>query len=66
MTISNEDYIKYKPMLYKIANKYKNNIFRLEVDDLMQIGAIGLIKGFNTYDDTKDCKKDTYPKLQYI
>lgn len=60
MNISNEDYIKYKPMLYKIANKYKNNIFRLEVDDLMQIGAMGLIRGFNTYDDTKDCKKDTW------
>lgn len=60
MTISNEDYNQYKPMIYKIANNYKNNIYRLDIEDLMQIGSIGLIKGFNTYDETKDCKKDTW------
>ncbi len=30
------------------------------VEDLVQIGAIGLIRGFNTYDSTKECKKDTW------
>lgn len=58
--ITNEDYIKYEPMIYKIANKFKNNIYKLEIEDLIQICAIGLIRGFNTYDDTKDCKKDTW------
>ena len=42
--ITNEDYIKYEPMIYKIANRFKNNIYKLEVDDLVQIGAIGLIR----------------------
>ncbi|WP_343101005.1 sigma factor [Romboutsia sp. MSSM.1001216sp_RTP31141st1_G3_RTP31141_220114] len=60
MTISNKDYNQYKYMIYKIANKFKNNIYRLELDDLVQIGAIGLIRGFDTYDETKDCKKDTW------
>lgn len=58
--ITNEDYIKYEPMIYKISNKFKNNIHRLEIDDLVQIGSIGFIRGFNTYDETKDCKKDTW------
>ena len=57
--ITNEDYIKYEPMIYKIANKFKNNIYKLEIEDLIQIGAIWLIRGFNTYDETKDWKKDT-------
>lgn len=58
--ITDEDYIQYRPMIYKIASKYKNNIYGLEIEDLMQIGAIGFIKGFNTYDDTKECKKNTW------
>ncbi len=58
--MTNEDYIKYEPMIYKIANRFKNNIYKLEVDDLVQIGAIGLIRGFNTYDSAKECKKDTW------
>lgn len=58
--ITNEDYLKYEPMIKKIANKYKNNIYKLDIEDLKQIGAIGLIKGFNTYDNTKECKIDTW------
>lgn len=58
--ITNEDYIRYEPMVYKIANKFKNNIYKLEIEDLVQIGSMGFIRGFNTYDDTRDCKKDTW------
>ncbi|MDU5494029.1 MAG: hypothetical protein E6094_13965 [Clostridium perfringens] len=50
--ITNEDYIKYESMIYKITNKFKNNIYKLEIDDLVPIWAIGLIRGFNTYDCT--------------
>ncbi|MCJ8342339.1 MAG: sigma-70 family RNA polymerase sigma factor [Cetobacterium sp.] len=58
--MTNEEYLQYEPMIYKIANKYKNNRFKIELDDLIQIGSIGLLKGFSSYDDKKDMKLDTW------
>lgn len=53
--MSNETYLQYKPMIVKIANKYKNNKYDITLDDLVQIGAIGLMNGINSY-DSNNCK----------
>ena len=47
--MTNQDYLQWEPMLKKIAYKYKNNKFGLEIDDLMQIATLGFINGFKTY-----------------
>ena len=58
--MTNQDYLQWEPMLKKIAYKYKNNKFGLEVDDLIQIATLGFIRGFQTY------KKDYgYSELNY-
>ncbi|WP_338659682.1 sigma-70 family RNA polymerase sigma factor [Paraclostridium sordellii] len=51
--MTNEDYMQWIPLIKKIAWKYRNNIYRLELEDLEQIGSIGLIHGFNTYDENR-------------
>lgn len=48
--MTNQEYLKWEPMLKKIAYKYKNNKFGLEVDDLMQIAILGFIRAFKTYE----------------
>lgn len=51
--MTNEDYIQWEPLVKKIAYKYRNNIYKIEFEDLIQIGAIGLFKGFESYDSSK-------------
>ena len=51
--MTNEEYIQWQPLIKKIAWKYRNNIFKIELEDLEQIASIGLFKGFNNYDDSK-------------
>lgn len=41
-----------------IARKY--NMGDKEMDDLISIGTIGLIKGIDTFDDTKNIRLATY------
>lgn len=50
--MTNTDYINFKPMLVKIAKKYINNKY-YELEDLISIGTMGLIKAFNTYDENR-------------
>ncbi len=45
-------------LVYHIANKYKN--LGIEVDDLIGIGIIGLIKGIDTFDLGKGTTLGTY------
>ena len=51
--MTNEDYIQWEPLVKKIAYKYMDNIYKIEFEDLTQIGAIGLFKGFESYDSSK-------------
>lgn len=53
--MTDNQFLQYKPMIYKIANKYKNNKYDITLDDLVQIGAIGLMNGINSY-DSNNCK----------
>lgn len=41
-----------------IAKKYENS--GVDIDDLISVGTIGLIKAVNTYDNTKNIKLATY------
>lgn len=43
-----------------IARKYTATATSWEVDDLISVGAIGLIKGIDTYDAEKKAKLSTY------
>lgn len=58
--MTNEDYLKWEPMLKKIAYKYRYNKLGLEVDDLIQIGAIGLLCCFDTYTESSGTSKLSY------
>ena len=41
-----------------VAKKYSNS--KVDQDDLISIGSIGLIKGINSFDDSKGVKLATY------
>ena len=43
-----------------IARKYTGTVTNWEADDLISVGAIGLIKGIDTYDMEKKVKLSTY------
>ena len=43
-----------------IARKYTGTVTNWEADDLISVGAIGLIKGIDTYDMEKKTKLSTY------
>lgn len=58
--MTNEDYIQWEPLLKKVAYKYRNNIFHLEIEDLIQIGAIGLMYGFDTYKEGAGASQKSY------
>ena len=57
--MSNDDYLEYEPLLMKVVSKYIMNPY-LSVEDLKQIGAIGMIKGFRNYNHSKGMKLSTY------
>ena len=52
-------YLNNKRFIYKIANKYKGYE---DVDDLMQIGVIGMYEAIGPYDETKGFKFLTYAR----
>lgn len=43
-----------------VARKYTSTVTSWEADDLISVGAIGLIKGIDTYDLEKKAKLSTY------
>ncbi|WP_455543854.1 sigma-70 family RNA polymerase sigma factor [Intestinibacter sp.] len=58
--MTNEDYLQWEPLINKIAYKYINNKYGLDIDDLKQIGAIGLMYGYDTYKEDKEASRKTY------
>ena len=52
--MSSEEYLRWQALLYKVAKRYVgiNNLYDLE--DLIQIGSIGLAKGLESYNPTLD------------
>lgn len=54
--VTNEDIKKWKPLVKKISYRYKNNPYKLELEDIEQIGYIGLIRGLKNFDSTKGTK----------
>ena len=58
--MTDKEYLQYKPMLIKIANKFKNNPYGIDIEDIMQIGSLGMIRAFETYQEDKEIKFSTY------
>lgn len=58
--MTNEEYLQWEPLVKKIAHKYRNNIYKIEIDDLIQIGAIGLMYAFEHYQDDRGASFQTY------
>lgn len=58
--MTNEEYLQWEPLIKKIAHKYRNNIYKIEIDDLIQIGAIGLMYAFEHYQDDRGASFQTY------
>lgn len=48
--MSNDEYLKWQGLLYKVAKRYVGINSLYDIDDLIQIGAIGLAKGLETYE----------------
>ena len=55
----NDDYLEYEPLLMKVVGKYIMNPY-LSIDDLIQVGAVGMVKGFRNYNPNKGMKLSTY------
>lgn len=60
--MSNDDYLKYEKLIYKIASKYINHPYLkgYDLEDIVQVGAMGLFNAFDKYDETKKANKTTY------
>lgn len=58
--MTNEEYLQWEPLVKKIAYKYRNNIYKIEIDDLMQIGAMGLMYAFEHYQDDRGASFQTF------
>ncbi|TFG90702.1 MAG: hypothetical protein E4G71_04880, partial [Candidatus Atribacteria bacterium] len=56
--ITDNEILKYKPLIEVIANKFKNSGEQLE--DLKQLGYIGLINAMNLYNQQREVKFETY------
>ncbi len=54
--------LDYEKLIYSIMKYFKDYPHK---DDLYQVGCIGLIKAYNNYNSTYDCKFSTYA-YQYI
>lgn len=51
--ITDTDIEKWKPLVCKVAYRYKNNPYKIELEDLQQVGYIGLIKGLKNFEEDK-------------
>lgn len=58
--MTSEQYLQFEPMLLKISNRFKNNKYGLDIDDIMQVGAFGMIRAYETYEDNKGMIFSTY------
>ena len=58
--MTNEEYIQWMPLIKKVAWKYRNNAFKIELDDLEQIAAIGVMKAFETYKEESEASLKTW------
>ncbi len=58
--MTNEEYMQWRPLIKKVAWKYRNNIFKIELEDLEQIASIGLFKGFENYNDSRGASLKTW------
>lgn len=47
-----------RPLVYKIAGKFTGR--GVEIDELVEMGNIGLVKAINTFDFSKECAFSTY------
>jgi len=56
--ITDNEILKYQPLVKAIANKFKNSGEPLE--DLEQLGYIGLINAINLYNQQREVKFETY------
>jgi len=52
-----DDILEYDKMVYSIAVKYKNNF---ELDDLVQVGRMGLAKAYRNFNNDFNNKFSTY------
>lgn len=57
--MTNADYLEYEPLLMKVVSKYIMNPY-LSIEDLIQVGALGMVKGFRRYNPSKGMKLSTY------
>lgn len=57
--MTNSDYLEYEPLLMKVVGKYIMNPY-LSIEELIQVGAVGMVKGFRTYDASRGMKLSTY------
>ena len=55
----NDDYLEFETLLMKVVGKYAMNPY-IPIDDLIQIGAMGMMKGFRNYKSNKGTKLSTY------
>ena len=58
--ITNEQFLQYNAMLHKICNKYKNNTYGMEFDDLFQVGSLGIMRAYETYKEGEGVTFDNY------
>lgn len=58
--MSNDDYLKWQGLLCKVAKKFIGINSLYDIDDLIQIGAIGLAKGLETYEIESDIPLKNY------
>lgn len=58
--ITNEDYEQWLPLVKKVAWKFRNNKYKIELEDLEQIASIGLMRGFDSFEDGKDASMQTH------
>ncbi len=55
--ITDKEVLDYDKLIYSIINKYR---FLGEIDDLYQVGIMGLLKACNNFDSSYDIKFSTY------
>lgn len=58
--MTNEDYEQWLPLVKKVAWKFRNNKYKIELEDLEQIASIGLMRGFDSFEDGKDASMQTH------
>lgn len=56
--LNNDDIMKYKSMIYKIANKHYSKY--LSKEDLFQEGCIGVMYAYESYDNNSDTEFNTW------